>query len=151
MTEKYPVRHLAQINVARAIYALDDPGMDDFMAALDTFNALAEAQPGFVWRLQSDSGNATDIRSDGDERLIINMSVWRDIDALFDYAYNSDHITIMRRRREWFEKHDAPALALWWVEVGHTPALEEGLERLEHLRANGPSQQAFTFRDRFQS
>lgn len=142
-------RHLAQLNVARALYPLDDPRLAGFMNQLDEFNALAETSPGYVWRLQSDSGNATDIHPDGDDRLIVNMSAWRDIDTLFDYAYTSVHTRVMKRRREWFEKHERPGLVLWWIDPDHTPTLEEGLERLEYLRIHGPCAYAFTFKERF--
>ena len=104
--------HLAQINVARALAPLDDPRLAGFVARLDEINALADRSPGFVWRLQSDSGNATDIQVSDDPLTIVNMSVWRDLDSLFAYVYRSDHLQVMAQRRQWFEK---PAGALTWA------------------------------------
>jgi Domain of unknown function (DUF3291) len=120
----------------------------DFVARLEAVNALADTSPGFVWRLQSDEGDATSIRAFDDERLIINMSVWESIEALWDFVYDGDHLAVMRRRREWFapiEMH----MCLWWVRAGHIPGLEEAKERLAHLRAEGPTPRAFTFKRRF--
>ncbi len=141
--------HLAQFNIARAIAPLDDPVLADFMARLDEINALAEESPGFVWRLESDSGNATDIRAYDDPRMLINMSVWDSLNSLFDYVYMSGHSKVMARRREWFERFDGPYVVLWWVPAGHRPTLQEAQDRLAHLERHGPSAQAFTFKQRF--
>ena len=54
----------------------------------------------------------------------------------------------MRRRREWFDRIKV-FMALWWVPAGHLPTVAEAEERLEHLRAHGPTAHAFTFRQRF--
>lgn len=118
------------------------------MANLDPINALADGSPGFVWRLQSEDGDATSIRAFDDELMIINMSVWESIDALAEFAYRSGHVAVMRRRREWFERMRV-YLALWWVPDGHTPTIGEAQERLAHLEAHGPSPCAFTFKQRF--
>jgi hypothetical protein len=121
----------------------------EFMARLDPVNALADTAPGFVWRLQGDDGDATSIRAFDDERIIVNMSVWESIEALTNFAYgNRDHLAVMRRRREWFEKI-AVYMVLWWVPIGHEPSVAEAEERLEHLRSHGPTPYAFTFRQRF--
>jgi hypothetical protein len=141
--------HLAQLNVARALAPLEDPLLADFMAALDGVNALAESSPGFVWRLEAGDGNATSIRVNDDPRLIVNMSVWESVEALFDFAYRSDHTRIMARRREWFEKPLGAYMVLWWVPSGHRPSLEEALLRLQRLDREGPTAQAFTFKARF--
>ena len=141
--------HIAQLNVARAVAPLDSPTLADFMAALDGVNALAEASPGFVWRLKSDSGNATDIRAGDDPQLIVNMSVWASVEALFAFVYRSAHNKVMVRRREWFEKPAEAYQVLWWVPAGHAPTLAEALARLAHLRAQGPSAHAFTFKQRY--
>ena len=141
--------HLAQANIARAVAPMDDPAMADFMAQLDTINALADRSPGFVWRLQSGSGNATDIAVTDDPLVILNMSVWESVDALFDYVYRTAHTPVMARRREWFEKPSKPHLVLWWVEAGHRPSVEEALTRLEMLAERGPTPDAFTFKQRF--
>jgi hypothetical protein len=139
--------HLAQINIGRALVATDHPQFADFMAALDPVNALAEAHPGFVWRFQTDEGNATAVRPYDDDRMLINFSVWTDLESLRDFTYSGDHVAIMRRRREWFEKMTDLYLALWWVPTGHHPSVEEAVARLEHLRQCGPSPEVFTFRE----
>jgi len=141
--------HLAQFNLARAIAPLDDPLLADFMDRLDEVNALAEASPGFVWRLKSDSGNATDIRAYDDPRMLVNMSVWTSVEALFDYVYRNRHSKMMARRREWFEPMTTPYAVLWWVPAGHRPTVEEAAERLAHLKRHGPTEHAFTFKQRF--
>lgn len=142
--------HLAQINIGRLKHPVDDPRVGEFMDNLDPINALAEASPGFVWRLQDDSGNATALRGFDDETILPNLSVWESIDALKDYVFKSDHATFLRRRREWFEPmDDLPVLTMWWVPAGHIPTLEEARERVEHLAENGPSDWAFSFRPLF--
>ncbi|MGH6947278.1 MAG: DUF3291 domain-containing protein [Kiloniellales bacterium] len=143
------VYHLAQLNVARALAPLDDPKLADFMAALDRINALADAAPGFVWRLQGDSGNATDIRHDQDPNLLVNLSVWEGSEPLFDYVYKSAHSAVMARRREWFEKRAGPHLVLWWLPAGALPSVNEAMARLARLAAEGPTPAAFTFKQRF--
>ncbi len=141
--------HLAQLNIARMRFALDDPRMADFVAGLGRINALADAAPGFVWRLQSESGNATDIQAFADPHLLVNMSVWESSDALRAYAYRSQHADFLRRRQEWFAPMETPTQVLWWVTTGHIPTVSEAKERLEHLTAYGPTPQAFTFRTAF--
>ena len=141
--------HIAQLNIARLRADRDDPMVAAFFAAIDPINAVADASPGFVWRLQEESGNATAIRPWDDDRLIVNMSVWASIEALEEYAYRSAHVEVMRRRREWFDRLDGRYMALWWVPVGHIPSVDEGRARLEHLDRHGPTPVAFTFRQRF--
>ena len=141
--------HIAQLNIARLRADRDDPMVAAFFAAIDPINAVADASPGFVWRLQEESGNATAIRPWDDDRLIVNMSVWASIEALEEYAYRSAHVEVMRRRREWFDRLDARYMALWWVPVGHIPTVDEAKARLEHLDRHGPTPVAFTFRQRF--
>lgn len=140
--------HVAQVNIALPKAPTDTPLLEDFMAALDPINALADTSPGFVWRLQTDDGNATAIRPFPDERLMINMSVWRSIDELASFVYRSGHVAVMRRRREWFE-HMRMYMALWWVPAGHVPTTAEARERLDYLAAHGPTPFAFTFKKRF--
>jgi Domain of unknown function (DUF3291) len=143
--------HLAQLNIARAQAPLDSAQMAEFMANLDPVNALADSAPGFVWRLQDDdSGNATSIRPFDDDLMIVNLSVWESIDALWAFVYDGEHLEVMRRRREWFERFVARAyLVLWWLDPGHVPSVDEAIARLEHLDAHGPSPHAFTFKRRF--
>lgn len=136
--------HLAQLNVAEMKAPLDSPSMADFVGNLDRINALAEQSPGYMWRLKSDAGDATDYRPLGDD-VLVNLSVWADVPSLSQYVYRTAHVEIMRRRGEWFDRMNAAYMVLWWVPAGHTPTVEEAIERLEHLRANGPSPAAFTF------
>lgn len=141
--------HIAQMNVGLARYPLDDPRMAGFVDRLDEINALADGTPGFVWRLQSDSGNATDIQLDDNPLFIVNMSVWSSIEALFDFVYRSDHRSVMVGRRQWFERPEEAYQVLWWVEAGTVPTPGQGLERLALLRRHGPTPEAFTFKDTF--
>lgn len=123
--------------------------MRGFYSQLDEINALAERSPGFVWRLKSDAGNATDIQVTDNPLLIVNLSVWDSIDALFEFAYRSDHRRVFADRRQWFEKPDGRYQVLWWVEEGHEPSTDEAMSKLELLRETGPSAAAFTFQSRF--
>jgi hypothetical protein len=141
--------HLAQLNIARFKLPLDDPAMAGFVAALDPLNAIADGAPGFVWRLQTEEGNATSIHAFEDDLMLINMSVWESVDALAAYVYGPDHVAVMRRRREWAERMVDAYLVLWWVPAGWIPTIEEAKERLEQLREHGPTPQAFTFKKRF--
>ena len=142
--------HLAQINIGYAVAEMDDPQMADFMNNLDRINALAEESPGFVWRLQTLSGNATDITITEDPRLILNMSVWESVEALFEYVYKSDHTGFIGRRKEWFVKQTLAHQALWWIPAGHTPTPNEGFAKLAVLDRLGPTRDAFTFKKRFE-
>jgi Domain of unknown function (DUF3291) len=119
------------------------------MAQLDTINALAEQSPGFVWRLQSDSGNATDIPYNNDPLTLVNMSTWESIEALRDFTYRSGHVAVLRDRAKWFEPHAAPHYCLWWIPAGHIPTVKEAQERLDHYRRNGPTGHAFWFGQTF--
>jgi hypothetical protein len=141
--------HLAQVNIATMLAPLDSPTMSGFVNRLDEINALAEGTPGFVWRIKTDGGDATSIRAFDDEKIIINMSVWQTIEALYDYAYYSKHVEVFRKRGEWFERMDTPILALWWIPVGHVPTTDEAKERLSYLEQHGPTPYAFTFKKRF--
>jgi hypothetical protein len=141
--------HIAQINIARMLAPIDDPVMADFVAQLSPINALAEESPGFVWRLQSDSGDATSIKVYDDEMIIVNLTVWEDVEALRHYVYKSAHSSVMRDRRRWFEKFDGPYYALWSIPAGHLPEPQEGKERLEYLRQHGDSEYAFSFKHIF--
>lgn len=147
--ESSPEYHLAQYNLARLVAPLDDPLIADFVAALDRVNQLGDHSPGFVWRHQTEDGNSTSIRVRGDPLIVINFSVWEDVESLFEYAYRSDHAEVYRRRRDWFEPPSEAHLVLWWVPVGHEPTVDEAEERLDYLRAHGPTAQAFTFKQRF--
>jgi hypothetical protein len=140
---------LAQLNIGIIRGSMDSPVMAEFAANLERINALAERSPGFVWRLQTEEGDATAIRPFEDENMLINMSVWRDVESLSTYVYSSAHIEVMRRRREWFERmHDA-YLVLWWVPKGYRPTVADAIAKLEVLRAKGATVEAFTFRQAF--
>jgi hypothetical protein len=138
---------LAQLNIGLIRGPIDSPVMADFAAGLARINALAERSPGFVWRLQTADGDATAIRPFENENLLVNMSVWRDVDALRRYVYHSEHVDLMRRRREFFERMPQAFLVLWWVPRGHRPGIPEAMARLEMLRARGSGPEAFTFRE----
>ena len=141
--------HIAQINIARMLAPIDGPVMADFVTQLAPINALAEESPGFVWRLQSEGGDATSIKVYDDEMIIINLTVWENVEALRGYVYKSAHSRVMRDRRRWFEKFEGPYYAMWWVPAGHVPDPQEGKERLEHLREHGDSAFAFSFKKVF--
>ena len=140
---------IAQINIARMLAPIDDPIMAEFVAQLAPVNALADSSPGFVWRLQSESGDATSIQIYDDDLIIINLTVWESVDALCEFVYKGPHNVVLRDRKRWFEKFDGPYYALWWIPVGHLPSPEEGKERLDYLREHGDSAYAFSFRKFF--
>ena len=111
--------HIAQLNVGRAVAPLDSDTMAEFMALLDP------------------------------DQFIVNMSVWESIDALWEFVCDGEHVAVMRRRREWFERHVKPFTVLWWIPAGHVPTTEEAMRKLAHLEAHGPTPDAFTFKKRF--
>lgn len=139
---------LAQLNIAWMKAPLESPEMADFVANLERINALAEASPGYVWRLQDEAGDATAIRPFGSE-VLVNMSVWQDVQSLSDYVYKSAHTEMLKRRREWFERIEQAHQVLWWVPAGHRPSVVEAAERLACLREQGATAQAFNFRHAF--
>jgi hypothetical protein len=140
---------LAQLNVARFKLPMDDPAMAGFVEALDPINAIADAAPGFVWRLQTEAGNAISIHAFEDPLMLVNMSVWESVEALAEYVYRSGHIEVLRRRREWAPRMVEAHMVLWWIPAGTIPTLDEAKERLEHLREHGPTRTAFSFKQRF--
>ncbi|MFE7790836.1 DUF3291 domain-containing protein [Streptomyces sp. NPDC057460] len=144
-----PGHELAQVNVARLGFPLESPELKDFVDALDPVNAVADRATGFIWRLRSETGNATDVPVFGDSWLIVNMSVWRDTDALTAFMYQGQHRELLARRREWFERVAEAMTALWWVPAGERPTVQDAEERLRHLREHGPTERAFTLRTGF--
>ena len=140
--------HLAQLNIAQMRTPFEDPSMADFTANLERINALADQSPGFVWRLEDEDGNATSLRPFGDD-LLVNLSVWEDLDSLRAFVFKSAHADIMRRRSEWFDRMDTDYVVLWWVPAGHRPTEQEAGERLDRLRSDGPGPDAFSFREPF--
>jgi hypothetical protein len=141
--------HLAQINIGRILAPIDDPKIAGFVAQLDSINALADSAPGFVWRLQSAAGNATDVPYNDDPFVLVNMSIWESLEFLRGYVYTSRHIEVFRERAKWFEKMDKPNYCLWWVPVGRIPTVAEGRERLEHYQTHGPTPYSFWFHKHF--
>jgi Domain of unknown function (DUF3291) len=140
---------LAQVNIALPLEPLESERLADFVEALDPVNAVADESPGFVWRLQTEDGDATAVRPYEDRRILINLSVWTDLASLRAYVYRSAHAAVMRRRREWFERFERVYVALWWVPAGHRPPVTEAVERLAHLERHGPSRFAFSFMEPF--
>ena len=139
---------LAQLNIATTKAPLDSPLMAEFVANLDRINALAEASPGFVWRLKGEGNDATSLRPLGDD-VIVNMSVWQNAQALHNYVYRTAHLEVMKKRKAWFEAMREAYVVLWWVPAGHRPDVGEALSRLETLRRLGPTNMAFTFKQPF--
>ena len=145
---------LAQVNISRLLASLDSPLLADFMAALDEVNAAGDRAPGFVWRMQTEDGNATAVRAFGwdvgdSHGVIVNLTVWTSVEALADFAFSGEHLAIMRRRRRWFARAAQATTALWWVPTGHPPSTDEAEDAVRRLRADGPTPRAFTFRQPF--
>lgn len=141
--------HLAQLNIASMIAELDDPLMQDFVDNLEGINQLADNSPGFIWRLEGAAGDATSLRVFDDKMLLVNMSVWRSLAELKNFVYQSLHVEILRRKKEWFRKFSGVYQVLWWIEAGHIPDVEEAREKLAYLQAHGASAQAFSFQRDF--
>lgn len=137
---------LAQINIAQLIAPIDDPLIKDFVDGLDHINALAEKSPGYIWRLKDEENNATSFNPYNDESIIVNISVWQDIEHLKAFVYNSDHINYFRRRKEWFKPMQQAHMALWLTPISKMPTAIEGKKRLDHLWKNGPSQFSFDYK-----
>jgi hypothetical protein len=144
--------HLAQVNIGRARGPITGAVMLGFVARLEEINALAERSPGFVWRLQTEDGDATAVRPyPNDNTIMINMSVWTDLDSLREYVFRTMHANVMRQRREWFERFEGVYVALWWVPAGYKPTVEDAVARLAHLEAHGSTPFAFSFAQPFDS
>lgn len=141
--------HLAQINVARLRAPLDSPESSGFVANLEPINALADASPGFVWRLQTEAGDATSIQVFDEDLIIVNVSVWESLEKLRAFVYASGHKSFLGRRTEWFEPSSEAHLSAWWIPAGTVPTVQEAIDRLLTLRADGPSERAFTLKAPF--
>jgi len=139
---------LAQLNIAKMKYPIDSPELADFVDNLDNINALADDSAGFIWRLQTDEGDATGIDFFGDDTLV-NMSIWKDVESLHSYVYRSAHNKIMSRRKEWFHRADQAYTVLWWIGAGTIPSLEEAKAKLELLISQGPTVEAFSIKHAF--
>jgi len=145
------VWHLAQLNIAKLIAPIDSPTLAGFVAELDRINALADSSEGFVWRLQSEEGDATTVEHSFGDDVIINASVWKSVEHLHNYVYRTAHAKIMSRRKEWFHRIPEVYTVLWWVPEGHRPSLTEAEKKLNLLKEHGPSAEAFTFKQRYSS
>jgi len=141
--------HLAQLNIAKAKYSLEAPEIKEFVDNLEPVNNLAESSNGFIWRLKDESGDATSIHVFSDPNIIVNMSVWDSIDALKNFMFRTHHRDFLRRKKEWFHNIPEDSYVLWWVPIGHIPTIEEAVEKLEFLRGNGDTPNAFTFKSNF--
>ncbi len=150
MKDNKNVFQVAEINVARMKgVSIDDPIMKEFIDNLDRVNDLAESSEGFVWRLKGEGNNATSLNPYNDEQVIINISVWQSVETLEHYVYKTFHTDFLKRRREWFHSYGKVYTAMWWIAEGEFPTVEEAVEKLEHLKRNGPSLTAFDFKNRF--
>lgn len=142
--------HLAQLNIAEAIDTMDSPVMVDFVNNTDQINELAEKSPGFIWRLVGEaSDDSYSINAFNSESILINMSVWKDRESLFNFVYESAHLKIYKRKKEWFSKMPKMHMVLWYVEEGSIPSLEDGKARLEYLQQHGESHYAFSFKSKY--
>jgi hypothetical protein len=136
------LHHLAQLNLGLFRAPLDDAEMTEFTAALEPINAIAEATPGFIWRLKDDDGASSsfvDVPGRSNPLWAPNMSVWQDFESLKHFMYRSGHSSYLRRRADWFQKPNGPINVLWWLPAGEIPTLEDAVDRLDHLAEHGPS------------
>ena len=141
---------LAEINVARMKgINIDDPIMKEFVDNLDVVNELAENSEGFIWRLKDDNNNATSLNPYDDEQVIINISVWESVETLEQYVFKTFHSDFLKRRKEWFHKYGQVHTAMWWIEAGNYPTVEEAVAKLASLQKDGATQDVFNFKDRF--
>ena len=141
--------HLVQVNIAKMNAEIEDPIMSGFVQRLDEINALAENSKGFVWRFQTEEGDATYLRPFEDKRILFNMSVWEEVEDLMNYVYASKHLELLKSKNDWFTKLGEAHLALWWIEKGRIPTVEEALGKLDYIKHNGPSAEVFTFANRY--
>jgi len=136
---------LAQLNLAWLKAPIDSPQLAEFVANIGRINGIAESAPGFVWRLRDESSDTSAGEQPFGPDMLANLSVWRDVAALRDFAYRGAHVDFVHRRREWFQSIEEARVVLWWIPAGHIPSLAEAAERLAQLREHGSSRQAFTF------
>ncbi|WP_346882480.1 DUF3291 domain-containing protein [uncultured Algibacter sp.] len=140
--------HLAQVNIAKGLGALNDPIMKDFIDNVAQINTIADTSDGFIWRLKDeDKDEALQIFKD--DLLIINMSVWSDVESLFKYVYKSGHIEVLKRKKEWFKKNIANHMAFWYIPKGNIPTFNDAKIRLDYLNLHGETPYAFTFKSKF--
>ena len=130
---------------------INDPIMKEFVENLDAVNQIAESSEGFVWRLKDDTNNATSLNPYDDEQVIINVSVWKSIETLENFMYKTFHSEFLKRRKEWFVAYGTAHTAMWWVAAGHTPTLQEAVDKLDYLQKHGASADSFDFRNKFEA
>ena len=140
---------LAQLNIGKVRFNLESPQMAGFVDNLEPINAIAESSPGFVWRLKDDSGDATNIEVENNPDIIVNMSVWESVEALKQFMFKTHHIDFLKRKKEWFVPIKEDSYVLWWVPEGHTPTVQEAMDKLEYLRQHGETPEAFSFKSSF--
>lgn len=135
---------LAQVNVAATVAALESPRLSGFRRLAGPLDDLARRSPGFVWRPDPAGVDPAELAAFGDlSRVVPNLSVWESLEALRHYVFGTAHADALRRRRRWFLPSAAASTALWWVPAGERPSFAEAHRRLELLRADGPSPDAF--------
>lgn len=137
------MRHLAEINIARLRFPIDDPRVAPFADAIDRVNAVADRSPGFVWRFTDDGGSALATRVAPDPEVIVNLSVWEDVAALEGFVWTTVHRHFYARRAEWFDVLDSQHFAMWWVTPGTRPTPADGMARLARRMAEGDGDDAF--------
>lgn len=140
--------HLAQVNIAKRLAPMDDPIMLDFVNNLDKINTIADDSDGFVWRLK-DEDKALGVEIFHDDTLLINMSVWENLEVLFTYTYNSGHIEVFKRKKEWFSKMKMMHMAFWYVPEGYEPTFQDAKDRLDYLNTHGDTPYVFSFKSKF--
>ena len=138
--------HLAELNIGRLLAPTDDPRVAEFMANLDRINGLGKRMPGFVWMMEGSgapgTGNTENTIGD-DPQFVANLTVWESVETLGTFVWDTVHRQFYERRQEWFEVFGAQHFVMWWVPEGHRPSLEEGLDRLALLKADGSTDKAF--------
>ncbi|WP_367751947.1 DUF3291 domain-containing protein [Flavobacterium sp. WC2430] len=141
---------IAEINIAKMKgVAINDPIMKEFVDNLDSVNELAESSTGFVWRLKDDTNNATALNPYNDEQIIVNVSVWENVESLENFVYKTFHTEFLKRRKEWFQTFGKVYTAMWWIKKGEFPTLYNAKEKLDYLQENGASEIVFDFRKKF--
>ena len=143
--------HLAELNIGRLKAPLDNPDMKEFTDFLAPVNKLAEDSPGFVWRLQDESGNSSSYVETpfDDQEIIVNFSVWEDLESLKNFTFQTVHAYYLKNRAKWFHRMESHHMVLWWVPEGYIPSLDEAKQKLEFLEEHGSTPEAFTFKKPF--
>ena len=133
---------IAQFNIARARWLLEDSRMSEFTGMIDRMNAIAARSDGYIWRLSDESGPDAP-KFPGDPRMTFTLSVWRDVESLRAFTWHTLHKRFRLRASEWFEPLAQAYLAIWPIADGHMPDGNEALAMLGKLRRDGPSDAVF--------